>query len=448
MSGIPPSRDTDPEDVTWALQTAEALWKRSEWADALVWLRRAARAAGDAQHDDRALELAHDAAELAEGITEQQEGEWRNDELEARTTQTDEVEEISIEVAMDSAPILPPDSLDTPPRGADRVLSAAEKHAGILDPWAEGEGRSSDAVCDDSSGESLPRASERDGEDLVTSAPEIPRARPVPASASTPPEDLPLALAASESRGGVLDLSLVDALGDLPDDARYAFASAADIRVLSREEEVSGFALALILEGRVELAATIVDTPAQTLAKGRVIRARGTIEHVVPMRLISASDGARVATWDEASVAEAFRACPWVEDDLRAASDHLQALVGVTMGPLGERLDPSLRAQVIGRLALRVLAEREVLAARGKPVPGLLVVGGGEIDLVDDRGAPEGPSLGAGDFLFPQEVLRAGPAPSTARAAKGGALVLFADRRVAQELLVTCPPLLEIFAGM
>jgi hypothetical protein len=39
------------------------------------------------------------------------------------------------------------------------------------------------------------------------------------------------------------------------------------------------------------------------------------------------------------------------------------------------------------------------------------------------------------------------PAPSTVRAARGGALVLFADRNVAQELLVTCPPLLEIFAG-
>jgi hypothetical protein len=33
------------------------------------------------------------------------------------------------------------------------------------------------------------------------------------------------------------------------------------------------------------------------------------------------------------------------------------------------------------------------------------------------------------------------------RAAKGGALILYADRGVAQELLVTCPPLLEIFAG-
>src|SRR6267154_1550699 len=68
MAGIPPALDSDTEDVTWALQTAEALWKRNERTDALVWLRRAAQAAGEAEHDDRALALAHDAAELAEWI--------------------------------------------------------------------------------------------------------------------------------------------------------------------------------------------------------------------------------------------------------------------------------------------------------------------------------------------------------------------------------------------
>src|SRR5580692_9052826 len=66
MPGIPPTIATDSEDVAWALQTAEALWKRSERVDAIVWLRRAAQAAGDAEDDDRALTLARDAAELAE----------------------------------------------------------------------------------------------------------------------------------------------------------------------------------------------------------------------------------------------------------------------------------------------------------------------------------------------------------------------------------------------
>jgi CRP-like cAMP-binding protein len=117
------------------------------------------------------------------------------------------------------------------------------------------------------------------------------------------------------------------------------------------------------------------------------------------------------------------------------------------MGLLGERLDAELRASVTARLTLKALAEHEVFAERGKPIPGLLVVGAGELELVDEDGVTAAGTLHAGEFLFPGEVLRAAPAPSTARAAKGGALILFAEHGVTQELLVTCPPLLEIFAG-
>ena len=273
---------------------------------------------------------------------------------------------------------------------------------------------------------------------------------PVVATPVSPPaaEDDDVVTSAPVERVVRVDLSNVEALSDLPDDARDAFAQAATVRELAKDDEVSGFALALVIEGSVDLSATIVDTPAQRLEAGQILRSKGTIEHAVALRLVGASDRATVATWDDRAVSEAFHACPWVEDDLRAAGDLHQALVGVTMGPLGERLDPSLRAEVTGRLRLRALAEHEVCAARGTSVPGLLVVGAGELELLGEDGAPNGTVLGAGEFLFASEVLSAAPAPSTARAAKGGALVLHAERALAQELLVTCPPLLEIFAGM
>ena len=70
MVGIPSVLETDAEDVAWALQTAEALWKRNERVDAIVWLRRAAQAAGEAEDDDRALTLARGAAELAEWLAQ------------------------------------------------------------------------------------------------------------------------------------------------------------------------------------------------------------------------------------------------------------------------------------------------------------------------------------------------------------------------------------------
>src|ERR1019366_9164028 len=68
MRSIPSAVGTDAEDVVWALQTADAFWRRQERIDAVVWLRRAAQAAGEADDDDRALQLARDAAELAEWI--------------------------------------------------------------------------------------------------------------------------------------------------------------------------------------------------------------------------------------------------------------------------------------------------------------------------------------------------------------------------------------------
>ena len=63
---IPPVVSADAEDVVWALQTADALWRRGERVDAIVWVRRAAQAAGVAENDERALELARDAGELTE----------------------------------------------------------------------------------------------------------------------------------------------------------------------------------------------------------------------------------------------------------------------------------------------------------------------------------------------------------------------------------------------
>ena len=72
MSRIPKASATDSEDVVWALQTSDALWKRGDYQDAIAWLRRAAQAAGESEDDERALELANDAAELIEWLEAEQ----------------------------------------------------------------------------------------------------------------------------------------------------------------------------------------------------------------------------------------------------------------------------------------------------------------------------------------------------------------------------------------
>jgi hypothetical protein len=68
MEGIPPARASDNEDVIWALETAESLWKRDSRVDAIVWLRRAAQEAADAGDDERAASLLADATGLADAM--------------------------------------------------------------------------------------------------------------------------------------------------------------------------------------------------------------------------------------------------------------------------------------------------------------------------------------------------------------------------------------------
>lgn len=61
---VPDAKPDDPEDVSWALSTAEAMWARGDHAEGIKWVRRAAEAASEAENDNRALELAKAAADL------------------------------------------------------------------------------------------------------------------------------------------------------------------------------------------------------------------------------------------------------------------------------------------------------------------------------------------------------------------------------------------------
>lgn len=599
MLEIPPVKNTDAEDVVWGLQTAEALWKRGERIDALVWLRRAAQAAGDANDDDRALELARFAAELTEWVANNEEtmvtGRHAvSEEASSHTGEPPLGDPADVEITITMPPVgklappagsstasphvtmqdpiirtvdgmMPDTSATLAPAAivdedavrpsATSVLPAEKVHAGMFDPWAEarlaGANPSPPArhasVVDTDEEEvvtsvrpaALSRPDATPASAVVSSPPPSkpastdtgallplpkppprpsvgskpplppkappplpPRARPpgptkpgpvvaapvapepvseepelisippsapdeladvnvappVPAPAAVvdaPPEptstveparEITEAPPAADPGAPALNLDNVDAFADLPDDARSAFAAAATLHSLAEGEEIGAFALAYVVSGCFDVAATVVDAPAVRLADGAVLRARGTTDENVPIRLISAAGSGVIATWSDASVEEAFRSIPWVEEDLRAAADRVQTLVGITIGPIGERLDASIREEIVSRLTMRPLIAGEVVVKEGDAVPGLLLVGIGELELVKAENVVG--AVSSGDFLFPTEVLGAGSAPSTARAGAGGALVMFGDRRIAQELLVTCPPLLELFAGM
>lgn len=583
MAHIPRALATDIEDVVWALSTAESLWKRGDHADAVVWLRRAAEAAADAQDDDRALTLAREAAELRE---------W----LEARARYADAGEGVDLDVRVSMPPAeeaagervssplpqfamedesnedatmvgtslfpdevttippehisgapdpvsMPPDviGLSEPPppiglsehppelevedpitippppkkppplpprpavgsssRAAPRPASTAPRPAvsvstrpdeNMTDPAppmnlplsriplpfippetdreifdADATGRLAAATVTDPTESQPPPAGEDDQEQVETSPPEAPTpaAPPVKATPLRPqamperpptlppepePEPEPPAAKMEPPPAKVelgpppssVDLSQVEVFADLPDDSRDAFAKAAVITSLRRGEEVPATALALVLEGELDVSASVVDAPALTLVAGHVMRSRGTIEATLALRLIAASERATVATWSDAEVAAAFRTCPWVEDDLRTVGNRIQGVCGVTIGPLGERLDASLLGQVTSRLEARAFDAGEVVVEKGAHA-GIVLVGTGELVV-----GTEGAVIGSGDFVFPEMVLGGGKATETVTAGEGGAIVLMGPRSVAQELLATCAPLVEILAGM
>jgi hypothetical protein len=62
---VPEAKPEDPEDVSWALSTAEAMWARGDHLEGIKWVRKAAEAASEVEDDARALELAKAASELA-----------------------------------------------------------------------------------------------------------------------------------------------------------------------------------------------------------------------------------------------------------------------------------------------------------------------------------------------------------------------------------------------
>ncbi|MDB4997193.1 MAG: putative type pilus assembly FimV-related transrane protein, partial [Myxococcaceae bacterium] len=148
---IPSPLDTDAEDVAWALQTADALWKRNERVDAIVWLRRAAQAAGELEDDDRALALARNAAELSEWIAQNpgapssvQPGSLENlyspgsNAPGSLAPVDDLMNDVPPPAAPPAAPSFASAQFDIPISVGEipDVPSAAEMHAGILDPWS------------------------------------------------------------------------------------------------------------------------------------------------------------------------------------------------------------------------------------------------------------------------------------------------------------------------
>jgi len=240
-------------------------------------------------------------------------------------------------------------------------------------------------------------------------------------------------------------LGEVRGLEDVPPEGQTILAREARLERLSQDEEISSFGLALVVRGSVKVMPAIADLACARVGKGDIVWSEGNLEDGVVLRLVAGEEATEVAVWDAELLKDIVRDYPWVVEDLRTLADRFQALAGVAMGPMGERLDDSLRGMVTERCEVKRLLPNEQLTSKGKPVGGMYIMAAGRLEIM--AGDQVESELGPGDFLFGPQVLSNGAAPADALAGKGGALVLFAPRSIAHELLLSVPPLLEIFAS-
>lgn len=102
--------------------------------------------------------------------------------------------------------------------------------------------------------------------DVESGAEEIPTAQYLPGGTEVRRDDAP-----------ALDLLSLTRLEIFLTTSGTDSQSAAMVHHLGRDEETSGFSLALVLDGNVDVSATIVDAVAERLSPGSVLQSRGTI---------------------------------------------------------------------------------------------------------------------------------------------------------------------------
>jgi hypothetical protein len=191
----------------------------------------------------------------------------------------------------------------------------------------------------------------------------------------------------------------VEGLAETPPETKAQLAELARMEVVTAGEAVSGFALALVLEGEASVCST---EGANVLRVGprELVASHGTLPDVVALKLVAASAGARFAVWEQEAVRAALDACPWVVEELAGAADRLNALASAIRGDIGT-LSVGARARLYELLSVFVAKPGDTLTSDATPVA---VVCSGSVQVPEGA---EGMTVGAGSVLFPRAEAQA-----------------------------------------
>lgn len=267
--------------------------------------------------------------------------------------------------------------------------------------------------------------------------PEAPKAAP-PAAVEPAP------LSSGPPRIGDVMLEAIEPLTDLPEDVQRALSRAAKLEELG-PGQTRALGVMLVISGEVSVYATDATVPGHVAGPRSFLTSRGSFEGGFSMRFVTGASGAKIASWDEATFDHALRSCPWVLDDCKASADRLQARAGLALGALGG-LDGKIRDALVTRLDMRVLESGEMITQENEPMPGLVFVVGGGVEILEgDPPAVVGEAR-AGELLFADALWAGVPAPLSSRARTPGVILLVGDRKLALELAADVPLVAELLA--
>ncbi len=459
-SAIPPVLDEDDDDVAWALQTAQVQWTRQAYGDALTWLERAVETAEGIGATGRAEQLRVSAAALTQHMWNQTVAGPPAPSLRSSAPALDEMDSLDEEVefeeedspashegsaALDDSE---PDSVRLP--SPSELSQPVNEAFGFVSPLRGlGASEHPEPSSAEDASPTEPEASAPEAPPPETTEPEATEPEATEPEAPAPDPISPSDTVDESAEAAIEGILLVEVRGlqDLPDEVQRRLAASARVVELAPDEEIGDFGAALILSGTVYIMPTLADAACASASVADVVFATGSLTPGIPIRVVGAEAGTRVAVFSREELSREMAHCPWVEEDLRQVADHYQALAGAGMGAMGERLDDALRGLITSRCEVQHYRPGDVVVELGHAVEALYIVGAGSLVLTDaDQKIVS--EAHPGDFIFAAQIMRAGPAPSTVRAGSEGALLLRTERKTAHELMLSVPPLLEILAGI
>jgi hypothetical protein len=242
-----------------------------------------------------------------------------------------------------------------------------------------------------------------------------------------------------------VELRGIEPFSQLPDEVQRALVRAAVIEDLVPGEARTSFGAVLVVAGEVSVCAVNLDVPVKVAATRSFIASRGSLAESVPMRILGGSSGATISRWSTETFEQALGAHPQATEECRRVSDNLQVRIGLTLGALAE-VDLGTRDDILARLQVRVLEPNEVITEEDGPMPGLVFVVGGSVEILEGDPAVVVADVRPGDLLFPEALWAGVAAPLRSRAATSGALLLVGDRKLALDFAESVPVVGELLS--